>query len=368
MSFLFGNRSNKTFKPKKNIPEGTHQYDLMKHAAATLGSGDLRLAVMLPEGEDLNEWVAVNIVDFFNQINMLYGTITEFCTEETCPLMSAGPKYEYHWADGTTVKKPIKCSAPKYIDYLMTWVQDQLDDENIFPSKIGVPFPKNFISIAKTILKRLFRVYAHIYHQHFPQVVHLDEEAHLNTSFKHFIFFVQEFNLIDKRELAPLSELIEKLVEKRTTTTADINNINVNQSATVGGDNVQSSMLNHHHHHHHHVTQQQHHLPHPLPHVEHHHLGNHTSATANSNIPYTPPRISGAGAGGQSSTYPSHPPPYYPLQPLPPKPPQAQQQQQQQYYNVQPPPAYHQHLSQQQQQRNIGNSGNAGGGNGGIAR
>ena len=60
--FLFqsGNRSNKTFKPKKNIPEGTHQYDLMKHAAATLGSGDLRLAVMLPEGEDLNEWVAVN--------------------------------------------------------------------------------------------------------------------------------------------------------------------------------------------------------------------------------------------------------------------------------------------------------------------
>jgi len=32
----------------------------MKQAAATLGSGNLRLAVMLPEGEDLNEWVAVN--------------------------------------------------------------------------------------------------------------------------------------------------------------------------------------------------------------------------------------------------------------------------------------------------------------------
>jgi len=58
--FFSGSRSSKTFKPKKNIPEGTHQYDLMKHAAATLGSGNLRLAVMLPEGEDLNEWVAVN--------------------------------------------------------------------------------------------------------------------------------------------------------------------------------------------------------------------------------------------------------------------------------------------------------------------
>lgn len=58
--FFFSNRSNKTFKPKKNIPEGTHQYDLMKHAAATLGSGNLRNAVQLPEGEDINEWIAVN--------------------------------------------------------------------------------------------------------------------------------------------------------------------------------------------------------------------------------------------------------------------------------------------------------------------
>ncbi|XP_051546037.1 MOB kinase activator 1A isoform X1 [Myxocyprinus asiaticus] len=248
MSFLFGSRSSKTFKPKKNIPEGSHQYELLKHAEATLGSGNLRAAVMLPEGEDLNEWIAVNsefvyglilkkkriqpclyqrvhlmfmnflfifsAVDFFNQINMLYGTITEFCTEISCSVMSAGPRYEYHWADGTNIKKPIKCSAPKYIDYLMTWVQDQLDDETLFPSKIGVPFPKNFMSVAKTILKRLFRVYAHIYHQHFDSVMQLQEEAHLNTSFKHFIFFVQEFNLIDRRELAPLQDLIEKLGSK----------------------------------------------------------------------------------------------------------------------------------------------------------
>lgn len=78
----------------------------------------------------------------------------------------------------------------------------------------GVPFPKNFLSIAKTILKRLFRVYAHIYHQHFKEVVQLSEEAHLNTSFKHFIYFVQEFNLIERRELAPLQELIDKLTSK----------------------------------------------------------------------------------------------------------------------------------------------------------
>lgn len=214
MSF-FGLNKNKTFKPKKNIPEGTKQYQLKKYAEATLGSGNLRLAVTLPEGEDINEWLAVNTVDFFNQINMLYGTITEFCTPQECPVMSAGPKYEYHWCDGVQFKKPVKLSAPEYVDYLMTWVQNQLDDETIFPSKIGVPFPKNFPSVAKNIFKRLFRIYAHIYHAHFPKVVSLGEEAHLNTSFKHFIFFVQEFNLIDKKELAPLQELINTLTGEK---------------------------------------------------------------------------------------------------------------------------------------------------------
>ena len=93
----------------------------------------------------------------------------------------------------------------------MTWVQGLLDDEKIFPSKLGVPFPKNFLSIVRNVFKRLFRVYAHVYHAHFPKIVALGEEAHLNTSFKHFIYFVMEFQLVQKKELQPLEELISSL-------------------------------------------------------------------------------------------------------------------------------------------------------------
>lgn len=39
---------------------------------------------------------------------MLYGTIAPYCTTESCPVMSAGRKYEYLWADGQQVKRPIK--------------------------------------------------------------------------------------------------------------------------------------------------------------------------------------------------------------------------------------------------------------------
>lgn len=162
--------------------------------------------------------------------------------------MSAGPKYEYHWKDDGQFKKPARVSAPVYVDHLMSWVQSQLDNEAIFPSKIGkreqtetskpttphdqfthspipssplycflqkkkgVEFPPQFKTVINDIFRRLFRVYAHIYATHFPAIVSLGEEAHLNTSFKHFILFVKEFNLIDQKELAPLADLIESLL------------------------------------------------------------------------------------------------------------------------------------------------------------
>ena len=206
-------------KNKKKITKNSRGYGLKQIAKMTLGSGNIEIAVELPSGEDLNEWLAVNTIEFYNDINLLYGMLVEFCTKESCPVMSAGPKYEYLWADGSNVKAPLKVSASEYIEYLMTWVENQLNNESIFPSVIGVPFPKNFFNIIKVIFKRLFRVYAHIYYTHFPQIVMLGCQYHLNTCFKHFIFFIDRFNLVEAKELAPLAELIQKFKERRNETT-----------------------------------------------------------------------------------------------------------------------------------------------------
>ena len=49
-------------------------------------------AIALPSGEELKEWLAVNTVDFYNAISILYSTLEEFCTDKTCEVMSAGAK------------------------------------------------------------------------------------------------------------------------------------------------------------------------------------------------------------------------------------------------------------------------------------
>jgi len=178
----------------------------------TLGIGDFREAVKLPEGEDINEWYAVNIVDFYNQIMMLYSTISDFCTVETCPIMQAGPAFKYLWADKKT-SKATEYPAPTYIGLLFDWILSQIDDESIFPSMIGDPFPKNFEAIIKEMMRRMFRIYAHCYYHHLEHFTDLGELLHLNTSFKHFYFFAREFNLIPNDQLEPMRSVINQMTQ-----------------------------------------------------------------------------------------------------------------------------------------------------------
>lgn len=40
----------------------------------------------------------------------------------------------------------------------------------------------------------------------------ISRPAHLNTSYRHFFLFVNEFDLVDKKELAPLDELNDAIL------------------------------------------------------------------------------------------------------------------------------------------------------------
>jgi len=146
----------KSFKPLRKIEKGSKGYELRKIAQMTLGSGNMDLAVELPRGEDLNEWLAVNTIEFYNEISIIYGTLMEFCNVRSCPIMSAGPKlsfiflylkfnrYEYRWAEGPNIKTPIQMPACEYIEHLMTWIENQLNNERLFPCQNGKLSSKRF--------------------------------------------------------------------------------------------------------------------------------------------------------------------------------------------------------------------------------
>ncbi|KAJ1797579.1 Mitotic exit network component [Coemansia sp. RSA 2559] len=191
---------------------GSVQYQLRQYAESTLGKASLHEAVLLPEGESLDEWIACHIVDFYNHVNMLFMSVSHHCTDETCPKMSAGEGYVYFWRDGVTYKEPTPVPANKYVRLLMKWIDSQLDDTRLFPVDLGQPFPANFRpDIAAQILKRMLRVYAHLYWHHYPQICQVGLATMLNTSFTHFTLFVTKYKLVSDTELQAVKDVIKIL-------------------------------------------------------------------------------------------------------------------------------------------------------------
>jgi MOB kinase activator 1 len=51
---------------------------------------------MLPEGEDINEWVAVNTVDFFNQVDTASDTgIPVSAQPDKPPILKTKTRFDY---------------------------------------------------------------------------------------------------------------------------------------------------------------------------------------------------------------------------------------------------------------------------------
>lgn len=176
--------------------------------------GDMRLTVRKPEAEMLGEWLTTNSVEIYKEIEFIYGVLADYCTKESCPSMTAGRRFEYLWADGVKYIQPVKLTAPDYVKHLMIWVEKMLEPY-VNKRKLtenGEFVNKSWKKAFRNIFKRLFRVYAHIYHSHMKIIEELNIQKHLNTSFKRFVMFVDEFSIITLAHMEPLADLVRKML------------------------------------------------------------------------------------------------------------------------------------------------------------
>jgi len=168
-------------------------------ADAALVKGNFKTIVMLPKYTDIMEWVAVNMFDFYTNLNEFYGVIAETCTQHACPTMSAGTSLNYVWIHQGG--KQATLPAPTYIDYVMASIQNLIDDEKIFPTKSNQAFHPSFPATIRTVYRQLLRVFAHVYHAHYQQILHLRSEPHFNSLFAHFLAFGREYELLEVRDI-----------------------------------------------------------------------------------------------------------------------------------------------------------------------
>lgn len=173
-----------------------------------LVKGSYKTIVQQPKYVDQQEWLALNVFEFYSHLNKFYGVIADYVTADKYPTMRADPGTEYVWINNGRANS---LPANHYTEYALTWISNKLNDQTNFPTKTGMTFPPSFMKDVKGICKQIFRIIAHIYWNHFEKFVHLSLEAHWISYFSHFISFVREFDLVDSKELTPLAPLIINL-------------------------------------------------------------------------------------------------------------------------------------------------------------
>jgi len=164
-----------TFQPLRHR-SGTMRDRLHGYTKRTLGAGgSVTEAVTLPPGESCAGWVAVHAIDFYNDVSTIWAVMSsDPYLESFSPGEGFPSGVEYRWSEGSGRNAiAVSVSAPVYIEKVLQWIVDQINDETKFPDDddeaeaLRVFQTPNFAALCGQIFRRLFRVYGIIYSSFF---------------------------------------------------------------------------------------------------------------------------------------------------------------------------------------------------------
>lgn len=183
----------------------------------------------------------------------------EQTASSTCRDLTDLGRLTYTWLENG---RPAKIPAPSYIVRVQRWIVGKIHDPNVFPTEpprdvtntsyhsdlsnpssattpiaapptnlnqsmnalsgnpnewIGKPsgFPLNFQQDVKSIVKQMFRCYAHLYHCHWDNPFwHINRHLELNSCFVHFITVAMYYDLLPRKDMEPLQGLVDIFVSQ----------------------------------------------------------------------------------------------------------------------------------------------------------
>ncbi|KOS22416.1 Maintenance of ploidy protein mob2 [Escovopsis weberi] len=203
-----------------------------------------------PKTVERGEWVAHQVVEHFRNLWNFVRVVhekeedgTSICNPVSCPKMSAGRSHSYTWLNRN--HEPVELPAHEYMTLMHRWMSGKTDDTAIFPTDAatcsfepnpdlgGGPgpatsaysnssaapaewlgqrsgFPQGFSGTCQLIFRQIFRVYAHLYWDHFVEPFHhLSIERALNSCFSHFLLTATTLDMLKPAELEPMQYLID---------------------------------------------------------------------------------------------------------------------------------------------------------------
>ncbi|KAM0458011.1 hypothetical protein ACHAPV_001378 [Trichoderma viride] len=196
-----------------------------------------------PKTVEHGEWVSHQVVEHYRNLWNFVRIVhekeddgTSICNPMTCPKMSAGKNHSYTWLNKN--HEPVELPAYEYMSLMQRWMSGKMDDPALFPTdpdtvsfathpeytstalqQLGGTedwfgarsgFPKQMASTCQLIFRQIFRVYAHLYWDHFVEpFYHINLEKQLNSCFSHFLLTATTLDMLQPAELEPMQYLID---------------------------------------------------------------------------------------------------------------------------------------------------------------
>ncbi|CAC35811.1 Mps one binder kinase activator-like 2 [Caenorhabditis elegans] len=163
----------------------------------------------LPEGIEKREWIAHNVLGLFEHVNALCGTLSEVCTQQSCPHMSFPGTSKAIYTDERGKRQVYP--AVQYIDCVITQCESMSRQEEIFPTKYGNKFNGNFEPAVKKMLSHLFHCMGHMYLKHWDVLGALQLRPQCAIVFAHIAELGRTFSLLDAKDQEQVDECVTEV-------------------------------------------------------------------------------------------------------------------------------------------------------------
>lgn len=163
------------------------------------------MAIQLPAGIRLESWIAAQVLGIMCDLHLLDGLLKVICT---CHVLGTS-QFAWFWQDDNT-ETVEQISAKDYCYRLLGYARDLYETRVPLDIELGQDYPETFMDDMKRLVKRAFRIYAHILQQHMDIIKEQQIDEHLKVCFKRLVYVALEFQLISDKDSEALSPLVRK--------------------------------------------------------------------------------------------------------------------------------------------------------------
>eukprot|EP01063_Lacrimia_lanifica_P006811 TRINITY_DN14283_c0_g1_i1.p1 TRINITY_DN14283_c0_g1~~TRINITY_DN14283_c0_g1_i1.p1 ORF type:complete len:224 (+),score=69.18 TRINITY_DN14283_c0_g1_i1:118-789(+) len=151
-------------------------------------------ATTAPPGDGIEDalWQHECMRMFISGLNRLVVHLSDVCTPQTCPKMTATSEWLFLCA---CHKQPQECPAVDYAFHTLDGAATVLHSAKFFSERKEPP-----TTLFANMIRRLYRIFAHAWHHHNEQFKTFENQTKLCVR---FVRFSQHFNLLQKDILMP---------------------------------------------------------------------------------------------------------------------------------------------------------------------